>query len=210
MVDAYQLAEVLVVELQVDRQVVYHIVFHAGHDVLSLLDAALHRLALIVGRYVELARAGEEAGEEVDDVVVRAGVKDNLAVEAGGKFEAQVVAHIVFCRQARLEAGLVERGVVDIAQARVEQPVAEVGVVGDVGREGAGVLVLSAVDAVVVGVAVVGGIALDADAVACLVDAYEVGDAQRHIEARDAAELRCAGAVVEGDIVFGVGHGAVH
>ena len=163
-------------------------------------------------RDAEVGGACEEAVEEVDDVVVGASVEEHLAVEAAGELQAEVVGDIVFRRQARLEAGLVEAGIVDEAHAGVEEQTgvaagafADAPLIGGVGRDiRRGLLLRRAAGELIAGV-----VAFHAEAVLESVTADEVGDLQRHVEAADVAVAVLAAAVVEGDAVVGIGQRAL-
>ena len=161
-----ELAEVFEIELGVASEVLSEVVFGADDEVLCALHAVGDGVVAEGGGFVEFARAGEEAAEEVDDVVVGACVEEYLAVEATSHFEPEAVGGVVFGGEARLEATGVERGVVDVAQAGVDEPVAGGDFVGGVGGDVDGVFVLFCIDAIGVVVLIVGGVAFEGKAVA--------------------------------------------
>ena len=203
-----QLAEILQIALHVGAQMLRDVVFHAGHQVLGALHA-VHRVAEEGAGLVQLSRTGEEAAEQVDDVVVRAGIEDNLAVQSAGQLDAQPVGGVPLGCQARFHARLAERYVVHQPYARVDNPVARLDVVGCVGRDVGCVFVLFLRDAVGVRVVVFRGVALHADAAFQLVLAEEVGHVDGGVEAADAAVLVLLAVVVQPHQIVGIGHGAV-
>ena len=161
-----ELAEVFEIELGVASEVLSEVVFGADDEVLCALHAVGDGVVAEGGGFVEFARAGEEAAEEVDDVVVGACVEEYLAVEATSHFEPEAVGGVVFGGEAWLEATGVERGVVDVAQAGVDEPVAGGDFVGGVGGDVDCVFVLFCIDAIGVVVLIVGGVAFEGKAVA--------------------------------------------
>ena len=128
------LVELLVVGLDVEGDVVGQVVFETDDGMCGLLHAGGDVLAAEGGGHVEVGRACEEAVEEVDNVVVRTGVEEDLAVESAGEFQTQVLAEVVFCCQSGLDVGAAEGGVIHQSHAGVENPFAQAEIVG--GEEG--------------------------------------------------------------------------
>ena len=158
---------------------------------------------------MKVSRAGKESGEEIDDVVVRTGVEEYLAVETARHLEAQVVGGIVFGGKARLKVETLQGGVIDHAHAWIGNEFAGIQVVGAIhGERGARLPLLDGV-AVVVDKSVVGGVALDAQAILHLVLSEEIGDLHRHVESANLTEFVVFAAVVQGDVVFRIGNAAV-
>lgn len=202
------LVEVLVVELGVEGDVLREVVFEADDGMLGFLHAVAALAEEGVG-LVEVGRAGEEAAEEVHDVVVGACVEEYLAVETAGEFQAQVLVDVVFRGQARLEAGLGEGGVVDEAHPGVEQPFAGLDVEGGKDREVGRGLVLRNVFLVLVDKLIVSSVSFNAESILQFVVSQKVCDLHVGVETANLAVAFVAGAVVEGDGVLRVGHATV-
>ena len=203
-----QLVEVFEVHLGIEGDEVGEVVFGTDDEVLGFLHARGHLVAQERRGQSEVGTAGQEAGEEVDDVVVGACVEEYLAVESAGHLEAQLVGGIVFGGDARLQLCAGEGGVVDEAHPWVEQPFVGGELVGGVQRQvGRGDMLRDPLGVVVVE-AVVGVVALDGETVAETVGTDEVRHLQGGVEAADGTVLVFPRAVVEGDVVVAVGHGA--
>ena len=204
------MVEVFKVDLGVEGDIIHHIVLGSGNDVLGTLHIGVHLLTHERVGQVELRRACEEAGEEVDDVVVGACIEEHLAVEAAGELQTQFVCSVPFGCHTGLGRHRVDRlrGVGHQTEARVEQPAAVVELVGAENGEHRRRLMLRYTLAVLVPELVVGVVALDAEAVLQTVLADEVGHLHIDVEAVDGAVFVVAGTVVECDAVVGIGDGA--
>ncbi len=204
-----ELMEMLDIDLGVASEVGCEVVLYADNEVLRLLHTRGERLALEGEGHIELAGTREEAVEEVDDIVVATGVEEDLAVEASCHLDTEAVGGVPFGREARFELWVVERGIVDETQTRVDEPAVADVVVGAIEGDIGGVLVLRLGHEVLVGEDIVGGVAFEAHTHLEIVFAEEIGDVDRGIEAADLAALGTAREIVEAYLIVGEGYGAV-
>ena len=201
-----QLRKVFKINFRISGKMIGEIVFGTKNDVLRFLNVVLYFVTLESARNIEVVGSSEGSIEEVDDIVVRACIKEYLAVKTSGHFDAELVGNIVLGRNARLQASRIESVVIDIANAWVDKPIASGNLVGYVSGQAVGVFMLFYVQTIGVVEEVVGRVAFDCDTVTHPIGADKVGDVQSHVKSVNATMVVVVRGVSKAHVVVGIGY----